>query len=251
MDEELVRQAMGRFEFAIVGKLLGRRLPFQFLLADLNRKWNSFGEFQLIMLSEDCFTCTFQTAAARDSVLMGGPWYVNGYIVGLDMWSKDFSPSSLNGMSSPIWVRLPHLPLIYWDKKNLGRMARMLGEPLWLDSVTSRWERAEYARFCVRADLSQPEYGLEDRLATSIKRSSTKVSLLYASIVEALAIKLISVSCAHQRWCRQNLKMEGALIFQSRLRMLQNCLHRGRKARLRCSPIWLGHKIRATWTVKM
>ncbi|KAK8946520.1 hypothetical protein KSP39_PZI007476 [Platanthera zijinensis] len=156
MDEEYVRHAMGRFEFALVGKLLGRRLSFPYLLVELQRCWLPHGEFQLIMLSGDCFTCVFTSAEARDGVLMGGPWYINGFLVGLDVWSISFSPSTLSGLSSPLWVRLPGLPLIYWDKKNLGRIATMFGEPLWIDAITSRWERAEFARVCVKADFSKP-----------------------------------------------------------------------------------------------
>ncbi|KAK8948581.1 hypothetical protein KSP39_PZI006115 [Platanthera zijinensis] len=113
MDAELVHQAMGRFEFALVGQLLGRRLPFHYLLTELQRRWLPHGDFQLIMLSGDCFTCVFNSAEARDGVLMGGPWYVNGFLVGLNVWSRTFSPSSLSGLSSPLWVRLPCLPLIY------------------------------------------------------------------------------------------------------------------------------------------
>lgn len=156
MDMDAARQSMGRFKHAVVGKLLGRRLPFHYLLAELTRRWQQFGDFQLIMLSADCFTCIFKSAEARDGVLLGGPWYINGFIIGLDEWSSAFSPSSLSGLSSPLWVRLPGLPLIYWDKKNLGRIAAMIGAPLWIDAITSRWERAEFARVCVRADFAKP-----------------------------------------------------------------------------------------------
>ncbi|KAL0917344.1 hypothetical protein M5K25_012399 [Dendrobium thyrsiflorum] len=76
-------------------------------------------------------------------------------IIGMEKWSPISSPNSLHGLHSPIWIRFPQLPLIYWDTNNITRLANMLGEPLWMDSHTSSWGRSSYARICVRIDLSQ------------------------------------------------------------------------------------------------
>ncbi|KAK8951230.1 Cold shock protein 1 [Platanthera zijinensis] len=159
MDDDIVDQNIGKFDNALVGKLLGRRLQFSYLNAELRRKWLPFGEFRLILIRNDCFICIFNSLTVRDSILRGGPWFINGYVIGLDTWSPDFNPSSMKGFFTPIWVRLPSLPLIFWDPTNLGRIASMVGEPLWMDSVTSSWgpdRPVAYSRVCVKADLSKP-----------------------------------------------------------------------------------------------
>ncbi|XP_028551144.1 uncharacterized protein LOC114579729, partial [Dendrobium catenatum] len=73
----------------------------------------------------------------------------------LSLWSPSVTPNSLHGLHSPIWIRLPQLPLIYWDVSNITRIANMLGDPMWMDSHTSSWGRSSFARICVRIDLSQ------------------------------------------------------------------------------------------------
>ncbi|KAI0496428.1 hypothetical protein KFK09_022744 [Dendrobium nobile] len=58
-----------------------------------------------------------------ESILIGGPWYVQCHVVGMDKWSPSFSPSSLNEISAPLWIRLPNLPLQCWDEINICRIA--------------------------------------------------------------------------------------------------------------------------------
>ncbi|XP_020681243.1 uncharacterized protein LOC110098681 [Dendrobium catenatum] len=96
-----------------------------------------------------------QSRCVAEKVLEGGPWYVNSHIMGMDKWSPLFTPSSLKGLSSPIWIRLPHLPLICWDKDNVARIASMIGQPLWIDGNMFQWSKREFARVCIRMALDQ------------------------------------------------------------------------------------------------
>ncbi|XP_020679406.1 uncharacterized protein LOC110097390, partial [Dendrobium catenatum] len=146
--------SIGLLENAVVGKVIGRRLPFFVLESEIRRQWGRFGDLQISTIGTDCFACTFDSLEARDAVLCGGPWFFSGNIVGLDRWTPEFSPSSLEGLSSPIWIRLPQLPLQYWDPENLIRIASMLGEPLWIDAQTGARGRREYARICIKLDLA-------------------------------------------------------------------------------------------------
>ncbi|XP_020675165.1 uncharacterized protein LOC110094304 [Dendrobium catenatum] len=86
-------------------------------------------------MGSDCFLCWFVNMEARDNVLIGGPWYVAGQIIGVE--------------------RLPNLPLEYWDEANLARLARGIGEPLLMDEQTKLWNRCAFARICIRLDLSK------------------------------------------------------------------------------------------------
>ncbi|KAJ4851447.1 hypothetical protein Tsubulata_031896 [Turnera subulata] len=54
------------------------------------------------------------------------------------------------------WVRLPGLPLQYYDDDLLSTFASAIGAPVRIDSNTSQATRALYARRCVEVDLSQP-----------------------------------------------------------------------------------------------
>ncbi|XP_028554179.1 uncharacterized protein LOC114580518 [Dendrobium catenatum] len=82
-------------------------------LKDDGGNGGKFGGFHITSLGLDWFMCSFQSQEAMEEVLNGGPWYVGGFVIGLDKWTPNFSPYSLDGISSPTWVRLPHLPLHY------------------------------------------------------------------------------------------------------------------------------------------
>ncbi|PKA46598.1 Uncharacterized protein AXF42_Ash019339 [Apostasia shenzhenica] len=141
---------------SLVGKLFGRRLPFHFLAAELHKRWGHYDGFKVLDAGKDCFICQFKNDADRDAIIRSGPWTVAGQILGLDVWSLDFNASSSVGTSTPIWVRLPELPLYCWGKENLARISSDIGAPLWLDPVTANMDKIAFARVCVRVNLVQP-----------------------------------------------------------------------------------------------
>ncbi|KAI0500514.1 hypothetical protein KFK09_018728 [Dendrobium nobile] len=122
-----VNENIARLGKALVAKIIGRRISFPFLRSELKRLWYHFGEFQVITTAPNSFICLFQSVEARDAVLMSGPWIVVDNIIGMDRWSPNSSPNSLQGLHSPIWIWLPQLPLMYWDTNNITRLANMLG----------------------------------------------------------------------------------------------------------------------------
>ncbi|KAL0919919.1 hypothetical protein M5K25_009009 [Dendrobium thyrsiflorum] len=154
--KDAIASNAAKLERALVAQFVGRRLPFHLLLAELKRLWGHFGEFQVITTAPSSFICLFHSAEARDAVLQKGPWIILGSLLGMVRWSPDYIPNSLSGLQASIWIRLPQLPLLYWDIDNLTRMANFVGEPLWLDEHTSSWGRSSYARMCVRLNLSKP-----------------------------------------------------------------------------------------------
>ncbi|KAL0910541.1 hypothetical protein M5K25_021534 [Dendrobium thyrsiflorum] len=172
---EALEDNVAKLERALVAQFVGRRVPFAFLQTELRRQWARFGDFQLITTAPSAFICIFTSAAARDAVLQGGSWLVGGSLLGMVKWTSDYIPNSLARLHSSVWVRLPQLPLLYWDVTNLNRIANFIGEPLWLDSHTSAWGRSSFARMCVRLDLSKPLLpgiwikGLHDRFFQRIE----------------------------------------------------------------------------------
>ncbi|KAL0919939.1 hypothetical protein M5K25_009030 [Dendrobium thyrsiflorum] len=156
LDLGQAQSNLRHLEPTLIGSLLGRRIPFWVVKADLLKRWGPRGLTRVSPLGMDCFLCWFASEEARNEILLGGPWFVAGHIIGLDRWSPSLSVSSLRGFSSPVWIRLPNLPLEYWDNINLGRLASAVGEPLFMDGLTSEFHRCAYARLCVRLDLGRP-----------------------------------------------------------------------------------------------
>ncbi|KAI0492156.1 hypothetical protein KFK09_026422 [Dendrobium nobile] len=142
-------------EIVKVVKAFGDNIMFSAICNDLRRQWRKFGKFHITGLGTGWVLCSFEVPAAIKEVLSGGPWYVRGHVVGLDKWSTHFSPNSLKGISAPIWVRLPNLPLHCWDDINICRIASIIGKPYLLDGNSFQWGTREYARICIRVPLKE------------------------------------------------------------------------------------------------
>ncbi|CAN1813016.1 hypothetical protein LINPERHAP1_LOCUS26729 [Linum perenne] len=64
------------------------------------------------------------------------------------------------------WVRLPKLPIHYFNRLEVTRIGNCIGRTVKLDLATSEGARAHYAQVCVEVDLSKPllgKYLLEDK----------------------------------------------------------------------------------------
>ncbi|KAL0909997.1 hypothetical protein M5K25_020918 [Dendrobium thyrsiflorum] len=93
----------------------------------------------------------FPTAECRDAVVRAGPWFVGHKFIGMDRWCP-----FPGGLFSVVWVRLPHLPLLFWDRIHIARLVSIIGEPLWLDESTAAWGSSSFVRFAVRMSITCP-----------------------------------------------------------------------------------------------
>lgn len=53
----------------------------------------------------------------------------------------------------PMWVKLFHVPMEYWDFEGLSRIASLIGTPLFIDNLTSSGTRISFARVCVEVNV--------------------------------------------------------------------------------------------------
>lgn len=140
---------------ALVGGLLGRRVHFWVVQNELQRKQGHLGLTRIPPLGADFFLYWFENVEARNGVLISGPWHVEGQIIGVEQWSAGSSSKLTMKFTSPVWIRLPNLPLEYWAEANLARLAAGVGEPLFMDEQTKMWHRCAFVRICVKLDLSK------------------------------------------------------------------------------------------------
>ncbi|KAL0925334.1 hypothetical protein M5K25_003655 [Dendrobium thyrsiflorum] len=70
---EAVNENIQLLDRVVVGRILGKRLPYFVLSSEIKFQWGRFGEYQLSTIRQDCFVCIFSSLEARDVVLCGGP----------------------------------------------------------------------------------------------------------------------------------------------------------------------------------
>ncbi|XP_020703928.1 uncharacterized protein LOC110115135 [Dendrobium catenatum] len=147
MNSELENVNSQILRNSLVIKVLCNNIPFPVCSRELRRQWARVGNFHLITLGLDWILCSFSKPEVVEEVLEGGPWFIGGNIIRLDKWSPNFSLESLKGLTAPIWIRLPCLPLHCWDEQNICRIASKIGTPIYLpnsfqdrNANISRWE---------------------------------------------------------------------------------------------------------------
>ena len=80
----------------------------------------------------------------------------------LNKWSPDFDPTQDVPSVVPVWLRLPHLPLHYWDLKSLESIGNTLGK--YIDKADKK-DQYSCARICVEVDL---EVGLPEAIQLKV-----------------------------------------------------------------------------------
>ncbi|XP_061345438.1 uncharacterized protein LOC133291235 [Gastrolobium bilobum] len=91
--------------------------------------------------------------------LNGGPWIVLGHYLSLRKWEPTFRPNSAGIAKIAAWIRLPDIPIEFYDEAFFRRIGNWLGKMIKVDSNTNAHVRGRFARICVELDLSQPLKG--------------------------------------------------------------------------------------------
>jgi hypothetical protein len=70
----------------------------------------------------------------------------------LSPWNLDFNTEKKITIS-PMWVRLPHLPLIFWDDNSLIAIGNKLD--WFIDHAKPKGNLYSFVRICVETDLEK------------------------------------------------------------------------------------------------
>ncbi|XP_008778888.1 uncharacterized protein LOC103698628 [Phoenix dactylifera] len=104
----------------------------------------------------DYLVIRFACEGDREAALMNGPWMVAGQLFVMEQWRPNFFPSSGEVGRVVVWLRLPHLPLEYWEKSTILQIASKAGKPLALDNFTDQGKRLGFARDKIEVDFKSP-----------------------------------------------------------------------------------------------
>ena len=73
------------------------------------------------------FIFVFKVVADCDLIFRNGPYFMGPQGLYLNKWSHDFDPTQDVPYVVPIWVRLPHFPLHFWNSDSLVAIGNKLG----------------------------------------------------------------------------------------------------------------------------
>ncbi|CAN1140684.1 hypothetical protein LINPERHAP2_LOCUS12009, partial [Linum perenne] len=135
---------------------LGKCFSFPSLSRKIPQIWAKKGRVQVSDVGWGYYVVKFETISDFDRTMFGGPWMVGDHYVVINEWRPYFQPEDSPISTLRVWVRLPGLPLEYFDATILKIIGDMIGKMVRLDHSTLEGSRGKFARICVEVDLSKP-----------------------------------------------------------------------------------------------
>ena len=140
----------------LIIKTLGRSVGFMFLSSKIRVMWNPSGRLDCIDLGHDFFLIKFELQEDVDKVLKGVPWFVSQHFLAICQWKPYFKASAATFSSVAVWIRLPELPIEYYEPEALKEIGAAIGHVLRIDAHTVNGPRRRFARLCIQVNLKQP-----------------------------------------------------------------------------------------------
>ncbi|CAN1787302.1 hypothetical protein LINPERHAP1_LOCUS17586 [Linum perenne] len=128
--------------------------------------WAKSGSIQVSDLANNFFLVRFASQEDYSLAAFKGPWKVYDYYISVSQWSPSFDEEAPI-KSILTWVRLPKLPIHYFNKLAVSRIGDSIGKTVRLDLATAEGTRGRYARVCVEVDVTKPllgKYMIEDKV---------------------------------------------------------------------------------------
>ncbi|XP_034703548.1 uncharacterized protein LOC117927926 [Vitis riparia] len=134
------------WKYSLIAKVLGRKVGLQYCQAHLHRLWSLEGTVDIIDLGYGFFLLKFSLPTDYIKVFKGVPWLIHGYYISLRPWVPNFKPSEATITHAKVWVRLPELPIEYYDKEVLFQIGAAIGRTIKIDPITEKQARGRFAR---------------------------------------------------------------------------------------------------------
>lgn len=110
---------------------------------------------ELIALENEYFLVKFGSMADYEFSKFGGPWMIMEHYLIVKEWRHNFDPHTDKTEKVIVWVRLPDLPIEYYNRTFHFRVWEKIGKPIMIDSATCLTSRGKFARLCVEVDITK------------------------------------------------------------------------------------------------
>ncbi|GLJ50850.1 hypothetical protein SUGI_1083210 [Cryptomeria japonica] len=116
------------------------------------------------------FIVVFQSVADRNKVLGGGQWrWEDKHTLMLKPWHSAFNPDSKSFDQTPLWIRLPNLPMQYWFDSCFEVVRNSLGMFLMENEDSLNMLHTTYACLLVVVDVTM---GLPSEISITSSKGS-------------------------------------------------------------------------------
>ncbi|KAK4382537.1 hypothetical protein Sango_2862900 [Sesamum angolense] len=149
---DTIRAGSHRWKTTAVGYFLGKKPYFHHLNEFVRSIWPGVRDVKAT--SNGFFFFQFETVAAMEDVIEGGPLLYLGQPIVLQKWELGMVLRKLKHTEVPVWIKLRHLPVELWTTDGLSTVASGIGRPLYPDAITRACTRLDFARVCIMLNVS-------------------------------------------------------------------------------------------------
>ncbi|CAN1146327.1 hypothetical protein LINPERHAP2_LOCUS15185 [Linum perenne] len=151
-----VLQARNRWRRALIFRTLGKSFPYEFMSRKIQQLWSKHGGISVWDIGFGHYVAKFMHAGDYERALFEGPWLIRGHYIVAEEWRPNFEHGYSEVNKIRAWVRLPNLPVEYFDPDILTTIGDKIGKTIRLDNTTMSGTRGNFARICVEIDLHKP-----------------------------------------------------------------------------------------------
>ncbi|XP_028758744.1 uncharacterized protein LOC114717714 [Neltuma alba] len=143
---------------SLIIKVLETHVQRHILIDRVHRMWKSkVNPMKVTPLSNDYYIISFTSREDRDYAFHEGPWMIDDHYLLVQRWCPNFNPwKADNQRKITAWIRIPDLPMEFYNVESLGMIGNMVGRTIKIDRSTSIYDKGGFARLCVEIDLQQP-----------------------------------------------------------------------------------------------
>lgn len=131
----------------LIVKVLGKVMGFQFLHDKIQKLWNPSGPMEMIDLPNNYYSVRFSEDKDFDYAISRGPWMVAGHYLMCQRWKPEFDTSEASAGIQAVWVRIPKLPIEYYEKHLLWELGNEIGRTLKVDEHTMNERKSNRGMF--------------------------------------------------------------------------------------------------------
>lgn len=156
LTKEEKRLLRAPWKMTLIIKLWGRTVGYNFLLRKLQNMWRPTATMDLVALENEYFLVRFSSKKDYEYAKLGGPWMILDHYLVVKEWYPNFDPLNDKTEKLIVWVRIPCLPIEYFNFVFLKKVGKKIGRPIRADFSTDMASRGKFARMCVEVDITKP-----------------------------------------------------------------------------------------------
>ena len=128
--ERICRSALNLAERGLIGQFTGLWSSPKAIDGWVQRNWRPLVTegIQNYFVGRGYFISVFDSVEDHDLNFRNGPYLRGPHGFYLNKWTPDFDPTQDVPSAIHVWVRLPHLPLHFWNSNSLEAIGNKLGK---------------------------------------------------------------------------------------------------------------------------